>query len=458
MMSKKLLALALILAIVTGTVFAGGKSEQTAAGGGKQLIHVWTYNRHDLAFMEQKVANYNATNKDNIEVVLGSYSDNYSQTVNLAYQTGEAPDILAHDPNVFLLHVNQGRFADFTPLMDAKFKETFGSLIWDDVNRINEKVYFIPTMATTNRLFYNKGIFKRVGIEPPKTLEEMVTAAKKITDTLKGEGIYGFAQNMRSPQSGLSRSLAPMIDRQLGIHQGYDFAKGQYDFTGHGPVLAAWKELLSPAIAFPGCESLDIDPLRSQFAAGKIAMYFSYTHAEPGVYASQFPTKEEWGSVQIPVPGGNVKGAQNYQVTNGWMINQASKNIQTAWKVYVDLLANTDLLKEYYEQGLGITMVPEVIAKASPAPIFRDNPTMLITATDGLWPRTPHEANSAAVVVEGPNMWDTFASIIYANANPQQALADLTTRYNKALQAGIDQKLGTPIKASAGFNPMQPKL
>lgn len=37
----------------------------------------------------------------------------------------------------------------------------------------------------------------------------------------------------------------------------------------------------------PGVESLDIDPLRAQFAEGKIGMYMSYS-SEPGVYKNQF--------------------------------------------------------------------------------------------------------------------------------------------------------------------------
>ena len=66
--------------------------------------------------------------------------------------------------------------------------------------------------------------------------------------------------------------------------------------------------MLSEECAFPGCESLDIDPLRTQFAAGKIGMYFSYSAAEPGVYENQFPMdSSKWNAAPIPTVGGKSR-------------------------------------------------------------------------------------------------------------------------------------------------------
>ena len=68
--------------------------------------------------------------------------------------------------------------------------------------------------------------------------------------------------------------------------------------------------------AFPGCESLDIDPLRSQFANGKIGMYISWTHSDPA-YESQFPTTEDWDGAQLPTIDGTVKGSQHMLLVAG---------------------------------------------------------------------------------------------------------------------------------------------
>ncbi|MDR1468534.1 MAG: extracellular solute-binding protein [Spirochaetaceae bacterium] len=455
---KRSVGLVLVLMSVAGMVFAGGGGQQgassSAGGSQKTVITVWSQSRHDLAFIQSKVDAYNASNKDNIEVRYEIYTDNYPQAVDLVFQTGEAPDILI-EADVFTIHQYSGKWAPLDPFIDQEFKNLFGTLQWNGYNVIDGKTYFIPTFGTSNRLFYNISIFKRLGLQPPKTLEEMVETSRKITSALKSEGIYGFAQNLRGATAGLSRSLMPMGDRALGIHQGFDFGKGEYDFTGYEAIMNGWKQLLSPDSAFPGCESMDIDPLRTQFAAGKIGMYFSWTHAEPGVYTTQFPTNQEWGAVQIPTPGGVVKGAQYFNKTNSYLIYAGSKNKEAAWKVYKALFLDIPFWTEYYEQGFGISLIPEVIKRANPAPVYKNNPAMLIGDTDKIWPLTPHEVNPSAVAVEGLNFYDTWAAIIWGQLDVKRGLADLTARYNKAYREGIARGVGKEIKIP-NFNPMKP--
>jgi multiple sugar transport system substrate-binding protein len=449
-----------VSALTALPLFAGGGAQSgggTSAGGGKTVVTVWTQNRHDAEFMQKKVNEYNASNQDNIEVRYEIYSDNYEQVVNMVFQSGEAPDIFNYQGGIFQSHVNAGVYADLTPFMDEDFKKTFSAFLYDGVNVIDGKCYYIPTGATSYRLFYNKDIFRRVGISgPPKTLEELVAGAKLITNTLKGEGIYGFASNMKNPTSALARSLDPMAQRETGLSLGFDFTKGEYDFTPYEKILLAFRELLSPAVAFPGCESLDIDPLRTQFAAGKIGMYFSYTHAEPGVYASQFPMRqEEWGCAQIPVSGGNPKGLQAFSPLNGYLLNAKSKNLPAAWKVFEDLLGNITVLSDYFDSGFGIPLIPEATAKLRQKPPYQNNPDLLVTSSEGILPKTPYNINPEAVVVEGLNDYNTYAQIIAGTLDVKQGLADLTVRYNRAYRAGISQGTGKEVKLPS-YNPLKP--
>lgn len=83
--------------------------------------------------------------------------------------------------------------------MDDDMKEYFKDEVYEGINEIDGKLYYIPTCGTTGRLIYNKEIFERVGIKnPPTTMEEMVEDARLITSQLSGEGIYGYAQHMKS--------------------------------------------------------------------------------------------------------------------------------------------------------------------------------------------------------------------------------------------------------------------
>ncbi|MDF2596695.1 MAG: extracellular solute-binding protein family 1, partial [Clostridia bacterium] len=189
---------ALAFSTLTGCGSSKGSSEQTAtqeaavgkeeakgteeAPGEKTIVTVWTKDRHDAQFQQAKIDEYNKTNTDNIEVVYEIYSDNYVQAVDMVFQNGDAPDMFVFQEQMFTNYVNAGKYADITPFMDEEFKATFGSAMVNGMNVIDGKTYYVPTAATTCRLFYNKDIFAKAGIEKaPETLEEMVEDAKLIT-------------------------------------------------------------------------------------------------------------------------------------------------------------------------------------------------------------------------------------------------------------------------------------
>ncbi|WP_186423448.1 ABC transporter substrate-binding protein [Lacrimispora celerecrescens] len=450
----------------TTTAAAGGQTaaqteaEKTqSASGEKTVIKVWSKDRHDATYVQKKVDEYNASNTDNIQVDYQLYTDNYVQAIDMAVQSGELPDILVQQDQMFDKYVNEGQWADFYDYIDSDMKEYFKSVVYPGYNELDGKLYFIPTTGTTCRLFYNKEIFDRVGIsEPPKTLEEVVEYAKKINTELSKEGIYGFAENMKSASSGLQRSMCVGLDRETGLVRGYDFVKGEYDFSQWSDTLKLWKELLSDECAFPGCESLDIDPLRTQFAAGKIGMYMSYSHAEPGVYQNQFPMdSSKWDCVPIPTVGGKTTGKQYFTGTGSYVLNAKSPNVDKAFKVYKDIFANEDYLIGYYEGGFGVSILPSVIEKAKPGQDFQDKKWLLISDIDALLPKPPHTAFASGMVVEGEDMFKTCESIYYGDADIDSTLKDLTDRYNKAYQEAVKNGSGHEVKIE-NYDPMNPTL
>lgn len=426
----------------------------------KTVINIWSKDRHDADYVQKKVDEYNENNTDNIEVNYQLYTDNYTQAVDMAVQSGEMPDILVFQDQMFDKYIGEDQWADLYEFMDDDMKEMFKDVIHEGYNEFDGKLYFIPTTGTTCRLFYNKEIFDRVGIEnPPKTLEEMVEDAKLINAELAGEGIYGFAENMKSASSGLNRSMIVGLQRETGAPMGYDFEKGEYDFTTWADELKLWTELLSDECAFPGCESLDIDPLRTQFAAGKIGMYMSYSHAEPGVYANQFPMdSDKWDCAPIPTAGGKELGKQYFSGTSSYLLNAKSENLEKAYKVYHDIFTTEDYLVGYYEGGYGVSIIPAILEKAEPSDDFKNKEWLKINPeTDALLPKPPHSAFTSGMIVEGEDMFKTCESIYYGGADIESTLQDLTDRYNKAYQEAIENGTGYEIKIE-NYDPMNPTL
>ena len=431
-----------------------GSLEQT-----KTVINIWSKDRHDAKYVQAKVDEYNQKHQD-VEVVYTLYTDNYLQAVDLAAQNGELPDVLVFQEMVFEKYLAQGQWLDLYPYMDDDMKKYFADVIFEGLNELDGKLYFIPTTGTTCRLFYNKEILERAGIaQPPKTMEEVLEDARKITAQLKGEGIYGFAANMKSAASALNRSMLIGLQRETGTVNGYNFKEGKYDFSVWKDELLLWKELLKEDSAMPGCESLDIDPLRTQFAAGKIGMYFSYSHAEPGVYANQFPMDSaKWDAVPIPTIGGKEVGKQNFGATSAYLINAKGANVEKAFQVYKELFTSEDYLRGYYESGCGVSIIPAIVASANPSDDFKNKEWLRINPNiDAIMPKDPSRAFASGVIVEGEDMFKVAESVYYGDADVDQALADLTERYNKAYQEAVKNGSAHEIKWP-DYDPMKPTL
>ena len=80
---------------------------------------------------------------------------------------------------------------------------------------------------------------------------------------------------------------------------------------------------------------------------------------------------------------------------------------------------------------------------------------MSIGENDKIWPKVPHEAKVNAVVVDGLDMYNTLAKLMFGSMDIKQELLDLTNRYNTAYEEGIREGLGEKIIIK-DFDPMNP--
>lgn len=416
-----------------------------APAGPKTKLVFWTFDRHDAEFINKKVAEYNETNTDNIEVEVTSMAENYVQSVDIASASNQMPDILRPNQDTTIPFVKKGYLEPLDSFLTPEMKEKFSSVLQDQVNQFDGKIYTLPNFGYTLRLVYNKDLFEKAGIKsPPTTLDEMITAAKEITKVGKADGQYGFALNFKSPKSALDRSAREIL--QLSGYNGFGFedTTGKFDFTHYKPVIEAFKTMKDEGSMLPGVESLDIDPLRAQFAQGKIGMYLSYS-AEAGVYKNQFPTTINWEAVQAPTIDGNVKGAAGFANSGQWFgISSTSKNKEAAWK-FLTYMYSDELLQTYHEEGLGLSAIPAIAAKAK-APEINGVEGFLVTKNDALWPIPP------TVTVQGLNYGDAFLKYMLAGGSLDDTITDLNKRYNEALDKAVAAG-EVVVTADSSFDP-----
>ena len=447
-----------LCAAAFGLAGCGNTGSGTETGNEKKtVVTVWTKDRHDGSFWEEKVKEYNRSNTDNIEIDYKIYSGNYAQAVDSAFQSHNAPDILAYTDQIFSEYYTQGYFADLFSYMEEELKDRFSDVLIPEVNVTEDRCWFLPTGATAARLFYNENLLKAAGIgQPPATMEELIQDAREVTQTFGKEGIYGFAINLKNPKSGLDRSIMKEVNRELGLKNGFDFRTNRYVFENYQTLLEIWRELLGADCAYPDCRNLEIDPLRQMFAEGKIAMYLSYVHAERGVYENQFPMQDSWGCVEIPTAGGNIIGSQNYALSNAYLLNAQSSHLEQAWEAYRSVFLDIDTLAEYYTKGLGTPIADAVIEKMEEQGERPDHSALLLTERDQLWPKAPHERNGK-MQTDGMDIYDTLKELLLGDDEIAPALKSLSDKYNEEYQRILEEDPEQSAQI-ADFDPLHPNV
>ncbi|MGO4542654.1 ABC transporter substrate-binding protein [Paenibacillus sp. 2TAB19] len=433
---KKRLLITLAALVMASSLAACGsnKAEEnsgTESGGSgsgeKTVISYWTGDRHDSEFIKEMVDEFNAANTDNIEVDLVIKGDDFDQALDMSFQTSEPPDVIRVKENTIQTFYKKGYLAPIDEFLSDELKGKFPEM--PNLNSFEGKRYSLPNYGTTMRLIYNKELFAKAGVAaPPTTLAELVDVAKKLTAAGKESGAYGFAQNFKNPGSALGRSSRVIAEVSGYGGFGYDFKTAQYDFSHFKPIIEAFKQIKDDGSMLPGVESLDIDPLRAQFAEGKIGMYLSFS-AEAGVYTSQFPAKIDWAAAPVPSIDGSFNGASGFLGGQWLAISSKTKKKEAAWK-FMSYMYSESLLQQYQEKGFGISMVPSV-SEVAATPKVNGIEGFLPNQYDGVWPVYP------VVAVQGTKSDDAFFKYMVSGGDLDAIIKDLNGRYNEALAQAV---------------------
>ncbi|WP_235941750.1 ABC transporter substrate-binding protein [Paenibacillus puerhi] len=455
-MSKKGNAIA--LSLVATVMLAGCSSSPAenqpqgsgaAAGGSaaKTKITYWTNDRSDADYIKQVIQKFNETNKDNLEVELTVMADNYDQSVDISFASKQAPDILRVDFNKVVPWVKKGFLTPLDPYISEDMKAKFTSTFAEEKNIYEGKIYSLPNVGQIWRLVYNVDLFEKAGIKsPPTTLQELVDTAKKLTEAGKSTGAYGFAGSFKS-SSAFDRVAYPIATLSgTNVVEGYNLKTGQYDFGAYKETVEALRQMRLDGSMLPGSEALDIDPLRAQFAQGKIGMYVNHS-AEPAVYNTQFPAQIKWASAPVPTIDGNKKGASLVNGGAYLSISAESDKKDKAWK-FIEYMYSDEVQTGYHEKGYGVSILPHITANAKQGEL----PGMegfVPTAFDAIYPAAP--TYTVEGKVEGVKKSDAFTKYMIQGGDLDQVIADLNTRYNAALDK-VKAAGDTKAKADPSFD------
>lgn len=120
--------------------------------------------------------------------MLVSPTDGYAEKVNVTMASGDLPDLIWYNDRVWLLKMIQNKaimpLDDLIARHGSEMKEEFPQEVWDMLT-YEGKIYAVPYLfdsIATNLMYVRKDWLDKLGLQPPKTLDEYVRVFKAFRD------------------------------------------------------------------------------------------------------------------------------------------------------------------------------------------------------------------------------------------------------------------------------------
>ena len=245
------------------------------------------------------------------------------------------------------------------------------------------KINVLPFNQDLFILYYNKELFSQAGLQPPKTYDEMMAAALKLTD--KAKGVYGFTGR------GVKNANVVLYDNiLLGWDQETVTADGRTLLTDSPAAIeaAAWYQKIMRDCAPPGSVGFNWNECQTTFGQGRAAMWWDGIGFSAPLVD---PTKSKIvGKVGFaPVPMG-PKAQHSATFIDGIGIPAASRNKAAAW-LYLQWATSKTMFPNWLREGAGTPprasayRDPEIVkASAFPQEWFDTTLASLKIARSGL--------------------------------------------------------------------------
>ncbi|MGW4030366.1 extracellular solute-binding protein [Streptomyces sp. NPDC004838] len=188
---------ALALAGLTATACAPQTSDNSSSKDEKSgTLRVWLFQEVNLdpkkKVVDEAIAAFTKKNKDAKVEVEYIPVDTRAQRIKAAFNDpASAPDLIEYGNTDTAGYVKDGGLADITKEFGdwAEAKDTDPTATQSVT--VDGKVYGAPYFVGVRALYYRTDVFKELGLQPPKTLNELADTAKKIRKA-KPE-LYGIA-------------------------------------------------------------------------------------------------------------------------------------------------------------------------------------------------------------------------------------------------------------------------
>ena len=307
-------------------------SGQPAAKAGTRVVSMWWEGKlpFEEKLRDEQVADFQKKNPD--IAINRTLQADIQQAVIPGFSTGTAPDVTQTEGDFrmrkglvdgnYILPLDQYYDQRKWPVLDwARTWSKIGGTTWE-----------VPYEAQTHGIYYNKTALKKLGIEIPKTYDDVMAAA----DKAKQAGLVPFASD-NDKGTNIRRVIMTHLFAVATPAQVRDILFGEAKFDSPEMVEAIER---SAAIFSKGYSdgklgnTLTSDAATPDFAAGRNIFWISGTFNGKRYKAQlkDFPDLD-WGYMDLPPINSSLKWTTVGGVGSGFAINAKAQDVEAALKV-----------------------------------------------------------------------------------------------------------------------------
>ncbi len=350
MKKSKLFSVMITLLMITFSI-AGCSSTSNGTDKKDDQVELSFFHRFadgaNKQFFDSAVKEFESQNPKVKIKVSSAINDDYKQKINVLLGSSNPPDIFfAWSGEYANKFVRSGKVLDLTKytkagteLGDQIFTSQFGPYTFE------RKVYGVPIVMDGKAFFYNKEIFKKLGVNEPKTWNEFMTVLKKIKQGGYTPIAFGNQSNWAVGHY-LTTLNQRMVDPAV-LKKDYNRSTGEFTDPSYVTALEKMIELEPYFTKEPN--AVTDDSAINAFVNGKAAIYYNQFNQIPYIK----PAKFDWGWFNFPaIEDGKGDPQELTGASQGFMVSAKTKNPDMAIKFLNFLTSKTIAEKMVKETGM----------------------------------------------------------------------------------------------------------
>ena len=373
------LLLVCLIAVVTASC---NKPDGYSADGRKQVrLFLLLLNTKQVEFFEQAALEFEEIYPDAdivIEQFPGSSLKDYEIKIRLRYASGQAPDIWSYRENELAQFVELDLLEPAPDYIKAIVDSSSVNDLVRTASYFNGECYGLSWAAGWQALYYNKDMFREVGLDPerpPKNWDELIEYADKLTIRDENGKILRAGLSLRKTgfKPGTGEKWLTFFYSAGGVPFNEDGTEILIDSEAGRAVFDLYSEVLDRKI-----DGIEVEGDQRGFGQGRVGMFIRELHIVDWL-ETNYPNID-FGVAPIP-PKDSTFTSYSSGGAYPMVVSKTSKHPDVAWR-FLEYIARD----EKYEEYIRITQDLPVMKSVADLPEFRDNPYTSVFLNQAVYP------------------------------------------------------------------------